>query len=115
MDVKKLWYTECTLGNNLDKHFKKCNVALRKPRPSSDGVCTRYNLPAIQCGPIVEVTGFGGRRVTITGETAKEFILRLERPTAEETEESRNVMAKCKDLAKSITVRRGGGRNVLKG
>jgi hypothetical protein len=53
-------------------------------------------------GPTVEFSGYGGRRVVVSGDAAKEFIRRLEKPTAEEIKASKAAVAYAKHAARTI-------------
>ena len=43
--------------------------------------------------------------IVMTGDHAREFIRKLEHPTEEEKQQSKDMLAKCRELAKSITSR----------
>jgi hypothetical protein len=53
-------------------------------------------------GPTVEFSGYGGRKVVVRGDSAKELIRRLNNPTKDELEESQRARARIKELAKTI-------------
>jgi hypothetical protein len=53
-------------------------------------------------GPTVEFSGYGGRRVVVVGDYARELIRKLNNPTEEELLERQKVRERARELAKTI-------------